>query len=255
MSEPSAHPFVHPRYTRSNAYDPAWVSANQMGPNVLWLAESLCEVLPIEPGARVLDLGCGKAMSSVFLAREFGARVWATDLWIDATDNRRRIDEAGVGDTVVPVHAEAHALPFAHGFFDAIVSLDAYQYFGTDDLYLGYLVQFLKPGGRLGIVVPAGLYEIGADVPEQLQAYWEWDFCCFHGPQWWRTHWHKTGKVTVDHADAIEDGWQDWLRFNDATADALEGWRREAANATHHMLSVDRGQYFGFSRLVATRPV
>ena len=41
--------------------------------------------MPIEPGMKVLDLGCGKAMSSIFLAREFRVSVWATDLWIPAT--------------------------------------------------------------------------------------------------------------------------------------------------------------------------
>ena len=34
-----------------------------------------------------------------------------------------------------PFAREAHALPFASAFFDAIVSVDAYQYFGTDILY------------------------------------------------------------------------------------------------------------------------
>jgi len=38
---------------------------------------------------RVLDLGCGKALSSIFLAKEYGTQVWATDLWISATDNRK----------------------------------------------------------------------------------------------------------------------------------------------------------------------
>ena len=28
---------------------------------------------------RVLDLGCGRAMSSIFLRREFGVQVWATE--------------------------------------------------------------------------------------------------------------------------------------------------------------------------------
>src|SRR6187549_3428338 len=76
----------HPRYLRSNGYDAAWVMRNQMGPNALWLTESLTEVMAIEPGMKVLDLGCGRAMSSIFLAREFGAQVWATDLWIPAAD-------------------------------------------------------------------------------------------------------------------------------------------------------------------------
>ena len=60
---------------------------------------------------RVLDLGCGAAISSIFLARELGVQVWAADLWIDPTQNRRRIEEAGVGDRVFPIEAEAHTLP------------------------------------------------------------------------------------------------------------------------------------------------
>ena len=54
-----------------------------MGPNVLWLTEALTQVLPLEPGMRVLDLGCGAAISSIFLARELGVQVWAADLWIE----------------------------------------------------------------------------------------------------------------------------------------------------------------------------
>ena len=119
-----------------------------------WLLEWLCERLPLTPGMRVLDLGCGKAMTSVFLAKEFDARVYAVDLWMDPDHNWRRVVEAGVGDRVCPMRAEAHALPFAAGFFDAIVSIDAFQYFGTDVLYLDYLARFLRPGGLLGVVVP-----------------------------------------------------------------------------------------------------
>jgi SAM-dependent methyltransferase len=35
----------------------------------------LAEAIELRPGMRVLDLGCGRAMSSVFLHREFGAQV------------------------------------------------------------------------------------------------------------------------------------------------------------------------------------
>ena len=84
---------------------------------------------------RVLDLGCGRAASSIFLRREFGVEVWATDLWIDPSENLERIQDAGVGDGVFPIHADARALPFAQGFFDAIISLDSFVYYGTDDLY------------------------------------------------------------------------------------------------------------------------
>jgi cyclopropane fatty-acyl-phospholipid synthase-like methyltransferase len=36
-----------------------------MGPNVLWLAEWASQVLPLHEGMRILDLGCGKAASSI----------------------------------------------------------------------------------------------------------------------------------------------------------------------------------------------
>ena len=224
-----------------------------MGPNVLWLTESLCEVLPIEPGVKVLDLGCGKAISSIFIAKEFGARIWATDLWIPAAENQRRVVEADVDDLVTPIHAEAHTLPFAADFFDVVISLDAYQYFGTDDLYLGYLVDFVKAEGRLGAVMPATTAELGASVPEVLEPFWESEFCCFHSPAWWRTHWAKTGKVSVDHADLVPDGWRDWLRFNDYLAPFVDGWWVEEVAKTHDMLEADRGENLGFARVVATK--
>ena len=100
------------------------------------MAEWLAEALELRPGMRVLDLGCGRALSSIFLHREFGVQVWATDLWFDASENLRRIRDAGVEDGVFPLHADARSLPFAGEFFDAIVSLDSFVYYGTDDLYL-----------------------------------------------------------------------------------------------------------------------
>ena len=200
-------------FPRSARYDAEWVLENLMGPNVLWLAESLTEQMKLEPGMRVLDLGCGKAVSSIFLAKEFGVQVWATDLWIDASDNARRIRDAGVEELVFPVHAEAHTLPFAAGFFDALVSLDAYHYFGTDEMYLGrYFAPLVKPEGRIGIVVP-GLVREFEEPPAHLAEFWaqEWEMWSFHSPAWWRRHWEKTGLVDVEVADLVPDGWRRWL--------------------------------------------
>jgi cyclopropane fatty-acyl-phospholipid synthase-like methyltransferase len=249
-TEPSLQ---HQRYLRSNSYDPTWIARNQMGPNALWLTESLTEIMPIEPDMKVLDLGCGTALSSIFLAKEFGAQVWAADLWISAPDNQERIDDAGVGQLVTPVDAEAHTLPFDAGFFDAIVSLDAYQYFGTADLYLGYVTNFLNDGGRLGAVMPALKTELGATVPATLQPFWQSEFCCFHNPEWWAHHWSKTGKVRVDHADLIQDGWRDWLRFNNFIEPFVEGWWIDDVATTRDMLEADRGENLGFTRIAATK--
>lgn len=176
---------------RSSKYDPGWVFENEMGPNALWLTELLCEKMELKPGMRVLDMGCGRAMSSIFLAREYGVQIWANDLWIDATDNWRRICEAGVEDRVFPIHAEAHALPYAEGFFDAVVSLDSYHYYGTDDLYLGrYFAKLVKPGGQIGIVAPGLTQAIEGDVPRHLESFWVPKECfSFHTAAWWQRHW------------------------------------------------------------------
>ena len=57
-------------------------------------------------------MGCGKAMSAIFLAKEFGVQVWANDPWIRATDNWKRVRAAGVEDSVFSIHAEGHALRY-----------------------------------------------------------------------------------------------------------------------------------------------
>ena len=116
--------------------------------------------MDLRPGMRVLDLGCGRASSSIFLRREFGVQVWATDLWFSASENIQRIRDAGVEDGVFPIHADARSLPFAAEFFDAIVCIDSFFYYGTDDLYLNYLARFVKPGGQVGIAGAGLMQEI-----------------------------------------------------------------------------------------------
>ncbi len=49
-------------------------------------------------GLRILDLGCGTGITSLFLAKETGARVFAVDLGCSATDNQKRMEARGVGD-------------------------------------------------------------------------------------------------------------------------------------------------------------
>src|SRR3954466_1256952 len=139
-------------FPRASKYNPDWVIASASGAaNALWLTEWLTSALDLQPGMRVLDLGCGRASSSIFLHREFGVEVWATDLWFSASENLQRTRDAQVERHVFPIQANARSLPFAAEFFDAILSVDSFVYYGTDDLYLSYLARFLRPGGRLGL--------------------------------------------------------------------------------------------------------
>ena len=188
---------------------------NAMGPSPLWLAEWLCRDMRLSSDMVVLDMGCGKAVTSIFLAREFGCSVFANDLWISPDENLARITEQGLQRKVFPIHAEAHALPYARGFFDAIVCIDAYQYFGTDDTYLDSFSKFVKPGGQIGIVVAGWLKETESPMPPGLETYPPFEFANFHTLGWWREHLERSGPVEIEACDYLPDGkliWYDSAR-------------------------------------------
>ena len=76
---------------------------------------------------------------------------------------------------------DARSLPFSDGFFDVIVSLDSFYYYGTDDLYLNYLARFVKPGGAIPASPGAGLVqEIDSFIPKHLRDWWTNDLWCLH---------------------------------------------------------------------------
>jgi SAM-dependent methyltransferase len=238
---------IRERFPRSFRYNPDWLIAHASGgANSLWLTEWLTAALDLRPNMRVLDLGCGRACSSIFLRRELGVQVWATDLWFSASENLQRIRDAGVEDGVLPLHANARSLPFAREFFDAIICIDSFIYFGTDDLYLNYLAQFVKPGGLVGVAQVGLTQEIDGPVPEHLQKLWGQDqLWCFHSAAWLRRHWERTGIVDVELADDLADGWRFWVDWHRAVAPDNQ-MEIEAVEA-------DRGRHLGYVRIVGRR--
>lgn len=234
------------QFPRASRYHPDWILAGAGGgANALWLTEWLTGAMPLKPGMKVLDLGCGRAMSSIFLRREFGVQVWAADLWFSPTENLQRIRDAGVEDGVFPIHADARRLPFAAEFFDAIVSVDSFMYYGTDDLFLHSLARYLKPGGPLGIAGFGLMQEMEGAVPDHLRNWWSPEMRSAHSPGWWRRHWENAGLVDVELADSMPDGWRlwcDWIKMvapdNQAEIQALEA---------------DQGLHLGYLRVIARR--
>jgi len=239
--------FLNDRFPRSSKYHPDWIAASVSGGACsLWLTEWLTSAIDLRPGMRVLDLGCGRAASSIFLRREFGVEVWATDLWFSPTENRQRIEAADIADGVFPIHADARSLPYAGEFFDAIVSIDSFMYYGSEDYFLSNLARFLKPGGTLGIALAGITNEMNGPAPEHLRAWWNQDQAwSFHSAAWWRRHWEKTGIVQIDVADSMPDGWRHWI-----------AWHREIAPNNRlelETLAADQGQWLTYVRVIARR--
>ena len=138
-------------------YLPYFTKEYLMGPNSFRLLDELIRRKPSDVRFhRTLDLGCGFALTSFFIANETDAdTVYAYDLWIPATENYLRIRENHLEDRVIPIHGDAMDMPFAHEYFDAIVSVDAYHYFGCKEgVFAEKILPFVKKDGYVMIAVP-----------------------------------------------------------------------------------------------------
>ena len=219
-------------YLRTQKYDLKWIEENWMGPNPLWLLEELCSNMHLSPCMKVLDMGCGKGLTSVFLAKEFGVNVFANDLWIDASENLKRFEEAGVADKVFPIRAEAHTLPYANDFFDAAISVDSYHYYGADEQYFPCIFsKLVKKGGQFGIVSPGLVREFPNGYPENMKSFWlgtqtNGELFSFHSAAWWRSLWEKTEIAEITACYNIPDPktlWYPWAHWADKNFKAQFG--------------------------------
>jgi hypothetical protein len=149
------------------------------------------------------------------------------------------------GGRRLSLHAEARSLPFANNFFDAIIAVDSFPYYGTDDLYLSYLARFVKPGGAIGIAGAGLMREIEGKVPDSLMTWWEPAMWCFHSAAWWGRHWERTGILDIETADSMPDGWRFWLQWHRAIA---------PENLVEiEALEADAGEHLGYVRTIGRR--
>jgi SAM-dependent methyltransferase len=236
------------RYPLSSRYDPRWVIELEMGPHPLWQLEDVLPALALEPGSRVLDLGCGRGATSVFLARECGVTVTACDLWVSAAEIQGVLREAGVDRSVTAVNADVRHLPFADDEFDAIVSIDAFEYFGTDVHLLPTLLRVLRSGGAIAMTTP-GLepdpYE--APVPDGVWSVWGHEVAAWHTPEWWRRHWELSGLVDGIEGAWLPDGRENWIRW----MEAVQCVRGEREASVLDLLQGEAGVRMGFVSVTA----
>jgi cyclopropane fatty-acyl-phospholipid synthase-like methyltransferase len=236
-------------FPRTAKYDPNWVRKHSMGENVLFNLESLTEKIPLAPGMRVLDLGCGKAISSIFLAKEFGVQVWAVDEAVSVTENYQRIVESGCENKVFPLQSDARDLRMPEEFFDAVIVVDSYTYFGTDEKYLPYLCHYIKPEGYIGIVDVCFKKEIETvrQVPAFLRSDYQNYWYFVHAVDWWVKLWDKTGLVKITCSDtlpAVDLIRQEYIRDYE---------QKNETDPFAEALKKDQDGFISFFRLVAQR--
>ena len=204
-------------FPKADTFPQSAMRERSMAPNPLKLCEELLALADIPVGSVVLDLGSGAGLTSALMARECGFIVYAADLWSDPSDNMRFLEGCGLTNRqVVPLKADATALPFAHGFFDAVVSVDSYNYFGRDPSYLGeHLLPLVKRGGELLFAIPGMVRDCHDDLPACLLASWTPEQLEFmHDIGWWRENIGQTDGVEIldmREMSCTREAWADWV--------------------------------------------
>ncbi len=110
------------------------------------LGPVLAEAVGAGPGVRVLDVAAGSGNAAIPAARA-GADVVATDLTPELIEAGRAID-----DSLTWQVADAEALPFGDGAFDAVMSCVGVMFAPHHQVCADELVRVSRPGGTIGLV-------------------------------------------------------------------------------------------------------
>lgn len=205
-------------------YRPYFTKEYLMGPNSIHLADELLKTYPLKLNrqSKVLDLGCGTGLSSFYIAMETNAVVYANDLWITAEDNARRFKKWNLSEQILPFQEDANHLSFEKGFFDAVISIDAYHYFaGEKGFFAEKILPLVKSGGMVLIAVPGVKEAYEGRQYETLREWAKEEAHMFHSCSWWKDvigeHPHIEFVETWE-LKSFTAAWNDWLEIDNPFA-------------------------------------
>ncbi len=235
-------------YILSQKYSTPELMTKIMGPNPVKLEEELLSECKIPERSIVCDLGSGQGLTSVFLAKEYGFKVYAADLWSEPENNRKFFRSMGLGDEqIIPVKADAADLPFDKEFFDAVISTDSYNYFGRDAEYLdSSLLPFVKKGGYIYIAIPGMKKDCHDNIPPELLMSWtpeQLDY--IHDAEYWTNIVSKckgAEVVCVSEMESNDEVWADWLMQDN-----------EYAKGDRRAIEAGGGEYLNFIKIILVK--
>ena len=122
----------------------------------------------LQPGAAVLDVGCGPGTDTIALAGLVGPTGRVVGVDADAgmiAEANRRAEQAGCSPWCTHQQADATALPLETGAFDACRSERLFQHLHAPALALAEMARVTKPGGWV-VVLDTDFGTLSIDTPE-----------------------------------------------------------------------------------------
>ena len=123
----------------------------------------------------------------------------------------------GLDRKIIPIHGDAMDMPFAQGYFDAIVSVDAYHYFGCrEGVFAGKILPFVKEGGSVLIAIPGLKEEPKGKMKELFETWAEREDAklFWTGDRWEKMLKHECGdrcRIEIREAECYDIAWREWL--------------------------------------------
>lgn len=188
-----------------------------MGPNSVRILEELLGRYPLRLGDEdlILDLGCGTGLTSLVIAKETGAKVYANDLWVSGEDNGKRFARWGVGEQITPVCEDANRLRFEKKQFSALVSVDSYHYFGGHEgFFQEKILPFMKDGGVVLMGIPGLKEEYKGRAEELLSDWLGGDGYMLKSPTCWKEligNHDRIESTETWEMDCFAKAWSEWL--------------------------------------------
>jgi ubiquinone/menaquinone biosynthesis C-methylase UbiE len=123
----------------------------------LSIAEQTIRLMQLQPGERVLDLGCGTGWATRLLARlvAAGPQGFGQVIGMDISDEmiRQARAQSQDFDNILFVWGSAENIPWQENYFDKVLSIESFYYYPDQERVLAELVRVMAPRSRLFILI------------------------------------------------------------------------------------------------------